>query len=75
MSDFLFVVCVNAPYFLQVAPTDQCHELGPRVGLFESALDVLLDHQASFVITVDRFRAACMDVMFAAEVHLEAVGL
>ena len=61
--------------YLQVAPADQRHELFPRVGLLESALHVLLDHQAGFMVPVDRFRAAGVYMVLPAEVHLEAVGL
>ena len=75
MSDFLFVVCVNAPYFLQVAPADQHHELFPRVSLLESALHVPLDHQAGFVVSVNRLRASGVYMVLPAEVHFETIGL
>ena len=61
--------------FLQVVPADQRHELLSRVSLFELALHILLYDQAGFMISVDRFRAAGMNVVFSAEVHFEAVGL
>jgi len=44
------------------------------VGLLESALDVLLDHQAGFVVSVDRFRPACVYMMPPAEIYLESPG-
>ena len=61
--------------YLQVAPADQRHELVPRVGLLESALHILLDDQACFMVSVYCFRAAGVNMMLPAEVHLEAVGL
>lgn len=44
------------------------------MGLLESALDVLLDHQAGFVISVDRFRPACVYMVLPAEIYLESPG-
>lgn len=52
--------------YLQVAPADQRYELFPRVGLLESALHVPLDHQAGFMVSVDRFRSSGVNVVLAA---------
>lgn len=60
--------------FLQIVPADQRHELLPRMSLFKLALHILLDHEAGFVISVDRFWPACVYMMLPAEIYLESPG-
>ena len=59
---------------LQVIAPDQRHELLSRMILLELALHILLDDQAGFMISVDRFRPAGMYMMFPAEIYLESPG-
>ena len=59
---------------LQVIAPDQRHELLSRMILLELALHILLDDQAGFMISVDRFRPAGMYMMFPAEIYFESPG-
>ena len=38
------------------------------------SLHILLDDQAGFMISVDRFRPACVYMMFSAQIYLESPG-
>ena len=44
------------------------------MSLFKLALHILLNHEAGFMISVDRFRPACVYMVLPAEIYLESPG-